>query len=143
MQTVRDAVVLLVLILLIASVRISPRPEVEVLLRRLYKLAGNCGRYAEILPLLKRWAVYGEGAPAWSSPALASLASFYAGAMTLATSGDFEQARELFQPLGFLESWWIIGPFDNERGTGFEILFERLVPTNDELPYWILSQKPS
>ena len=29
------------------------------------------------------------------------------------------------------------------KNAGFEILFERLVPTNDELPYWILSQKPS
>ena len=28
------------------------------------------------------------------------------------------------------------------KKAGFEILFERLVPTNDELPYWILAKKP-
>jgi ubiquinone/menaquinone biosynthesis C-methylase UbiE len=27
------------------------------------------------------------------------------------------------------------------KQTGFEILFERLVPTNDEIPYWILARK--
>lgn len=29
------------------------------------------------------------------------------------------------------------------KNAGFEILFEKLVPTGDELPYWILAQKPS
>ncbi|TFG32176.1 class I SAM-dependent methyltransferase [Candidatus Thorarchaeota archaeon] len=27
------------------------------------------------------------------------------------------------------------------KNVGFEILFDRLVPTNDELPYWILARK--
>ena len=27
------------------------------------------------------------------------------------------------------------------KNAGFEIIFERLVPTNDELPYWILARK--
>jgi ubiquinone/menaquinone biosynthesis C-methylase UbiE len=28
------------------------------------------------------------------------------------------------------------------KKAGFEVIFERLVPTNDELPYWILARKP-
>ena len=42
-----------------------------------------------------------------------------------------EVARDLWQPLGFLEQWWVIGPFDNERGTGFGTSFP---PESDARP---------
>lgn len=42
------------------------------------------------------------------------------GALALAASaGDHGQVAELTQRLGFLGEWSIIGPFDNERGSGF------------------------
>ena len=35
--------------------------------------------------------------------------------------GDLEGAEALRRALGYIDDWWIVGPFDNERGGGFDI----------------------
>ena len=34
--------------------------------------------------------------------------------------GDLAATTDRARRLGFLDAWWIIGPFDNERGTGLD-----------------------
>ena len=37
----------------------------------------------------------------------------------LRQAGEVDASRELLGSLGFVTKWWIVGPFDNERGQGF------------------------
>lgn len=37
----------------------------------------------------------------------------------LHANGATVEAAEIWRQLGFLSSWWLVGPFDNERGSGF------------------------
>ncbi len=102
----------------------SLAPEAELALRRIYDLAGGVDRYPDVLPVLLRWAgADGRDAPDAGVAGVRELARLQAGAVTLATSGDLERAREVWAPLGFLRHWWIIGPFDNERGGGFKTVY--------------------
>lgn len=41
-------------------------------------------------------------------------------AKLLLAGGDLEGATKIAETLGFVRDWWVIGPFDNERGTGFK-----------------------
>ncbi len=38
----------------------------------------------------------------------------------LRQAGDADGSRALLDALGFVTRWWVVGPFDNERGRGFE-----------------------
>lgn len=44
----------------------------------------------------------------------------------LRQSGDADGSRALLDALGFVTRWWVVGPFDNERGRGFEAKIDGL-----------------
>lgn len=93
----------------------------EVSLRRLYELSSRLSAHESTRETFLRWAHFKEG-PAEPQPELAAIARFFAGAATISTETE-ARAREIWAPLGFLERWSVIGPFDNERGTGFGTSF--------------------
>ncbi|MHA1289777.1 MAG: class I SAM-dependent methyltransferase, partial [Candidatus Thorarchaeota archaeon] len=66
------------------------------------------------------------------------------GVMMVCTAhSEWEEIAEYF---GVDMAWSHPAPkasLEMVKKAGFEILFEKLVPTADELPYWILAQKPS
>jgi len=43
----------------------------------------------------------------------------YERAQDLLAGGDRESALKILEPLGLVRHFWIVGPFDNERGRGF------------------------
>jgi 2-polyprenyl-3-methyl-5-hydroxy-6-metoxy-1,4-benzoquinol methylase len=65
------------------------------------------------------------------------------GVMLVCTAhSDWEEIAEYY---GVDMAWSHPTPeasLDMLKEAGFEILFERLVPINDEIPYWILARKP-
>jgi len=89
--------------------------EVDLALRRLYRLGRETARSADVAATFQRWADDGPGVDA----VLAALARQFAGSAALAARGDVEEARRIWAPLGTLEAWRVVGPFDNERGGGF------------------------
>lgn len=52
---------------------------------------------------------------------------------TLAASGDSKASSRFFDLLGVVRNWYLVGPFDNERGSGFSRVFgpESLVQGGD------------
>ncbi len=64
------------------------------------------------------------------------------GVMLVCTAhSDWEEIAEYY---GVDMAWSHPAPdasLEMVKNAGFEIIFERLVPTNDELPYWILARK--
>lgn len=94
-------------------------PEVELAIRRLAALTGSSDETGRPLDVLLKWSEGGEGI----DPLVAALARFHAGFASLERRGDVERARAIWKPLGLLESWRIVGPFDNERGRGFETAY--------------------
>ncbi|MEM7263113.1 MAG: DUF3857 domain-containing protein, partial [Planctomycetota bacterium] len=50
---------------------------------------------------------------------LAALATYYSGIVSFQVGGNVLKSRSEWSELGFLESWRVIGAFDNERGGGF------------------------
>ncbi|MFW9767303.1 MAG: class I SAM-dependent methyltransferase [Candidatus Thorarchaeota archaeon] len=65
------------------------------------------------------------------------------GVMLVCTAhSDWEEIAEFY---GVDMAWSHPGPevsLEMVKNSGFEILFERIVPSNDEKPYWILARKP-
>ncbi len=47
----------------------------------------------------------------------------------LRQAGMVDESRDLLGSLGFVTKWWIVGPFDNERGRGFA---EKQGPASEE-----------
>jgi tetratricopeptide (TPR) repeat protein len=90
-------------------------PEVELALRRLSALAAAEAAADAVLEAFISWSEAMEHL----EPAVAALARYFAAGAVVQTQGDIERAREILLPLGILEGWWVIGPFDNERGGGF------------------------
>jgi len=90
--------------------------EADLALRRLYRLAETTGEFSSAGPVLERW-MEKEAA---GDANLAALARYSAGLASLHQGGDPAAARKIWSPLGSLSGWWVIGPFDNERGGGFE-----------------------
>ena len=64
------------------------------------------------------------------------------GVMLVCTAhSEWEEIAEYY---GVDMAWSHPGPeasLQMVKNAGFEIIFEKLVPTNDELPYWILAKK--
>jgi tetratricopeptide (TPR) repeat protein len=90
-------------------------PEVDLALRRTAILGRQLGRSADVAPLFSTWARQLSEL----SPTVSALAAYQAGWAALGASGSTADADRQWSSLGFLGGWRIIGPFDNERGTGF------------------------
>jgi transglutaminase-like putative cysteine protease len=105
-----------------AAEREALGPEAEVLLRRAYPLGLEAWSPAGTL---EAFATAAESDPAGSPllERLRSVARFYAGAASVHAHGGIEEAQRFWEPLGLLSRWWIIGPFDNERGGGFSAVY--------------------
>jgi tetratricopeptide (TPR) repeat protein len=99
--------------------------EVMVALYRLDRLCDFTGGFAETKPALERWArlspdsIPGAAALRGAVAEATSFARYLLGFALLETGGTEEEAREAWRPLFLLESWRVIGPFDNERGSAF------------------------
>ncbi len=86
------------------------REEVE--LRALLHLFDEVGDYRPGVPLLERFL----STKRW--PLVESIARLHLG-YYLWRTGQNEAARAQWGKLGYIDDWWLIGPFDNERGSGF------------------------
>lgn len=96
--------------------------------------AGRSGR--GILPLLELWRMWNEVPPAQSVAALERLAQNRAlgapvrqyAAQLLARAhtrtGDPDASRRAFDELGYIRTWRVAGPFDNEGKEGFDREYE-------------------
>ncbi|MBN1441900.1 MAG: DUF3857 domain-containing protein, partial [Planctomycetes bacterium] len=94
-------------------------PEADLALRRIAELMGRDASARRLQDLLAEWSRPGDGV----DPLVAALAVYHAGWASLQAEGDVEKAREVWKPLGFLESWRVIGAFENERGGGFHTAY--------------------
>jgi len=57
------------------------------------------------------------------TPDFTAWVKYYLGSLYLKTNEVFK-AREKYHELGFINNWQIIGPFDNENGEGFNIVYQ-------------------
>ncbi|MCS6856562.1 MAG: DUF3857 domain-containing protein [Sandaracinaceae bacterium] len=90
------------------------------------------GRQAQgIVPLLRLWRAYPSVRPAFLKerleaiahdqrllPAIRLYAQQLLGRLAL-RMGDLEGSRQTFEALGYIRTWRVIGPFDNEGKAGF------------------------
>jgi tetratricopeptide (TPR) repeat protein/transglutaminase-like putative cysteine protease len=88
--------------------------EAELALRRLAQLSVEGDAVAPARPVYERWM---DPATAGDEN-LAALARFIGGRAALRAATPAEAAK-IWEPLGFLRSYRLAGPFDNERGGGF------------------------
>jgi hypothetical protein len=85
----------------------------EVLLEKLDSLSEKVTKRAETEKFL---AQYDSGA---LGPVLEGSVRFER-ARDLLAGGDLDGALKIVEPLGLVRRFWIVGPFDNERGRGFK-----------------------
>ena len=90
-------------------------PEIDLALRRVIDLDQKLARSADVAPLLAVWSRQLAGV----EPVASALAAYGAGWAVLNATGSLAEADRQWSSLGLLGKWKIIGPFDNERGTGF------------------------
>lgn len=90
-------------------------PEIDLALRRTATLGQRLGRSGDIAPLLSVWSAQ----LASIAPVVSARAAYHAGWSIIEATGSTEAAGRQWESLGLLDGWKIIGPFDNERGTGF------------------------
>jgi tetratricopeptide (TPR) repeat protein len=88
----------------------------EVFLHRYFYLQSKAQKRKEGLRALK--ALAAQKLPAH----LQAWIRWYAGFLELSL-GNVEGCRAEIAPLGFVHRWWIAGPFDNERGGGFNVAY--------------------
>jgi cellulose synthase operon protein C len=86
----------------------------EILLLTAFGMAKVTSRFDELLTLLKR-------APE-EAPLLKAQADFTRLKCLLST-GRLDEAARLRDTLGFVSAWNLIGPFENERGGGFDTVY--------------------
>jgi tetratricopeptide (TPR) repeat protein len=89
--------------------------EGEVALARLEVFASETGRSADVIELLARVSL-GE----WLTPLARDLAGTYL-VWHLRKQGLFAQARNQERSLGTVSDFYLMGPFDNERGRGMAL----------------------
>jgi len=94
-------------------------PEAELGLYRIDALSEWNGDGAQNQPILEKLATRGEAAGEVEGALLGALARLHLGYVRLETGASVEEARAMWRPLGCLEGWRVIGPFDNERGSSF------------------------
>lgn len=85
----------------------------EVLLEKMAGLTNQTSSHRESAEFLAGYSEEQLG------PVLHALVGWERAQHLLAT-GDEAQATAVLQALGFVRDWWITGPFDNERGRGFD-----------------------
>ena len=96
--------------------RVRNLARAEVLLEKVSSLTERTSRHAETEKFL---AGYGGEA---LGPVLRARVE-WERARELLAEGDREGAGRLLMDLGIVRHWWVIGPFDNERGRGFKTEF--------------------
>ena len=89
-------------------------PEAELAIHRLVLISEETGETRELEEVLAKWAA---GPP--TAEHTAALARWYLGWAALDRGAGCEAARAIWAPLGFIEAWRVIGPFDNERNGNF------------------------
>ncbi len=94
--------------------------EAELAVRRAFDASQEAGNLAALLPSIERW----SRAEAAGDANLSALARYVWGQAAIrAGQGGIDGAANIWEPLGFLSSWWLAGPFDNERGGGFSTAY--------------------
>ncbi len=93
------------------------RGEAVLVFVRLAGLRGVTGESVEDASALESWSKRDD------LPLTAAWARRQLGYLDLAQGASVDAARERWRPLGYLERWRVIGPFDNERGGGFETAY--------------------
>ncbi len=95
-----------------AAARGRARARAEAYLEKIDGLSGNLSRHRDtekflsgfdgeaLGPVLKGWVDWRRG-------------------LYLRRAGRMDEARKVLDALGMVSTWWIVGPFDNERGRGF------------------------
>lgn len=92
-------------------------PRAEVYLNTVYILSEDAGVKEELQFLLEDLLETGKANPNFNTIARIFLSSL------LLESGDIEFAEDTFEKLGFVDDWWVIGPFSNEGKTGFDAVY--------------------
>lgn len=95
------------------------RAEAEVAALLLSELTGKLDLWRETAELLAAAAPLPEATP----PKVAALLD-HLQARCWARVGKTNRARGLINGLGYITDWYVTGPFDNERGAGFEKAYE-------------------
>ena len=90
--------------------------ESELALLRLNALRQRYGTARTDRAALEKWAARAD------SPFVSAIARRDLG-FALMALGEPQKAREVWAPLLYLDAWHIVGPFDNERGGGFQTAF--------------------
>jgi tetratricopeptide (TPR) repeat protein len=85
----------------------------EVILEKIDSLTERITKHGETEKFLSGY----DGAAL--GPVLESQVRFER-ARDLLAEGDRDGASKILEPLGMVRHWWIVGPFDNERGRGFK-----------------------
>jgi len=85
----------------------------EVLLEKIASLTEATTRHGESEKFLARFGGKELG------PVLESCVRWHRASFRMA-AGNLAGAEEMLAPLGLVREWWILGPFDNERGRGFK-----------------------
>ena len=96
----------------------------EVLLEKIAALSETTTEHRESEAFLARFGAEQLG------PVLAASVRWHRARFRMA-AGNSAGAEEMLAPLGLVHDWWILGPFDNERGRGFRK--EELAPGRIEL----------
>ena len=92
-------------------------PEAELAIHRLVILSEETGETRELEEVLGKWAALEGTSPA--AMRTAALARWYLGWAALDRGAGRDAAGAVWAPLGFIEGWRVIGPFDNERNGNF------------------------
>ncbi|MFH2001782.1 MAG: tetratricopeptide repeat protein, partial [Planctomycetota bacterium] len=93
----------------------------ECYLELLYALADSTARYAVLDEALDPVSI--------PAPMLANLKRYIQMQLKLHT-GKIADVRALKNELGFIDCWHLIGPFDNERGGGFNTVYDPEILTD-------------
>ncbi len=91
------------------------RPETQYYISRIGKLNVTVTQRRKAIAALKRF-VAGPGRPIHRATARWALARL------LLADGKAEEARAAYDRLGFIKTWRVIGPFDNEANAGFGLV---------------------
>ncbi|MBI4833844.1 MAG: DUF3857 domain-containing protein [Planctomycetes bacterium] len=89
----------------------------EAYLHKLVGLYSENYRFKDAVKLLSKVEKY------QTLPEFSSWVKYYLAILCCKTN-DTAQGREKFSELGFVNSWQVIGPFDNENGSGFNTPYQ-------------------
>ena len=102
------------------ALRLRAQPDAHLAISALSVFGSTESEWRQVVDILLRYAD-SVGVPG-IDPLVAAHARYNAGFAQLAL-GRVEAAEKTFAPLGLLRNWKVIGPFDNERGGGFDEVY--------------------